>query len=42
MHSPDSRYLLQTVHFYRDLDGNPLGPSLPSDIFLGFENMTYL
>ncbi|XP_027059556.1 vasorin-like [Pocillopora damicornis] len=25
-----------------DLDGNPLGPSLPSDIFLGFENMTYL
>ncbi|CAH3143230.1 unnamed protein product, partial [Pocillopora meandrina] len=25
-----------------DLSGNPLGPSLPSDIFAGFENMTQL
>ncbi|XP_027037064.1 carboxypeptidase N subunit 2-like [Pocillopora damicornis] len=25
-----------------DLSGNPLGPSLPSDIFAGFKNMAYL
>ena len=42
MKSSDSCNSFQTVYFHRHLDRNPLGPSLPSDIFTGFENMTYL
>ena len=34
--------ILLTGHFYRDIDSNPLGPTLPSDMFAGFSKMDIL
>ena len=34
--------ILLILHFYRNIDSNPLGPTLPSDFFAGFNKMELL